>query len=219
VGEGHRLATVIGIALRPAITTSEPPAGPFRPLPPLALMRPTAGGMRFDLALELSLPALSHALAGRLAGQAFQVRDVTLTIDNPALAVAGDRLVLTADIGGAVPGRLDLRGRPALDADTGQIRFADLDYVFDSDHPDADLILALLYEPIRQRLQDLADQALAEQLAAARAGLAAQVDQWLGGRGEVDFSGLRLTALSLELAEQRITVRGAARGQVAVVVR
>jgi hypothetical protein len=56
-------------------------------------------------------------------------------------------------------------------------------------------------------------------VAAARAGLAAQVGDWLEGRGEVDFSGLRLTALSLELAEQRITVRGAARGQVAVVVQ
>jgi hypothetical protein len=216
LGQGRRLATVIGIALRPGITTSEPPATTTRPLPPLALFRPATSGVRFDLALDLSLPALSDALASRLAGQTFEIKDVPLSIENAALSAAGDRLVLLADIGGEVPGRLDLRGRPALDADTGQIRFADLDYLFDSEHPDADLILALLYEPIRQRLQRIADEALAERLEAARAGLAAQLDQWLAGRGQADFSGLRLSALSFELSEERIAIRGAAQGQVAV---
>ena len=218
LGQDHRLATVVGIALRPVISTREPKTGTAHPLPPLTLFRRAASGMRFDLALELSLPELSDALASRLGAQNFEVRGVPLTIENPRLSVAGDRFVLTADVGGKVPGRLDLRGRPALDPDTGQIRFADLDYVFDSNHPDADLILALLYEPIRQRLQDMVDQAVAEGLEAAKAGVAAQIDRWLSGKGQLDFSGLQLTALSFELSEQRIGVRGAAQGQASVVL-
>ena len=219
VGEGHRLTTVIGIALRPTITTSKDTESISRPLPPLTLFRPTGGDMRFDLALDLSVPALSEALARRLAGQTVEVRGVPVTIDNPMLSVSGDRLVLMADIGGEVPGRLELRGRPALDPGTGRIRFADLDYGFDSDHPDAELILALLYEPIRQRLQEMADQALTQRLEVAKAGLTAQVEHWLGERGRVDFSGLRLTALSFALAEQRIALRGAAQGRVSVVLK
>jgi hypothetical protein len=218
LGQGHRLATVIGISLRPAIITSEPGAGSPRPPPPLGLLRPTGGDLRFDLALDLSMDALSGALARQLAGRAFEIRDVPLTIDNPSLSVADDRLVLMADIGGEVPGRLDLRGRPALDPDTGQIRFTDVDYLFHSDHPDAELILALLYEPIRQALRDMANQALAQRLEEAKAGLAATVNRWLDGRGQVDFSGLRLTTLSVSLAEQRITIRGTAKGQVTVAV-
>jgi hypothetical protein len=219
LGQGHRLATFIGIALRPVITTSEPKTGAARALPPLTLFRPTAGGLRFDLALELSLPELSDALASRLGALTFDVRDVPVTLDNPKLSVAGDRFVLTADVGGKVPGRLDLRGRPALDPDTGRIRFADLDYVFDSNHPNADVVLALLYEPIRQRLQDIVDQAVAEGLDAAKAGIAAQIGRWLSGKGQLDLSGLQLTALSFELSEQRIGMRGAAQGRASVVLR
>ncbi len=219
LGRGHRLATVVGIALRPVITTSEPETETSRPLPTLTLFPPTASGLRFDLALELSLPALSDALASRLRAQTFEVRGVPLTIENPGLSVAGDRFVLTADVGGKVPGRLDLRGRPALDPDTGRIRFADLDYVFDSNHPDADLILGLLYEPIRQRLQALVDQAVAQRLEAAKASFAAGIDRWLSGSGQVDIAGLQLSALAVDLSEQSVGVRGAARGRVSVVLK
>jgi len=216
LGRGDRLATVVGIALRPVITTTEPETGSFRPLPPLTFFRPTATGLRFDLALALSLPELSDALASRLGTLTVEVRGVPVTVVNPRLSVAGDRFVLTADVGGDVPGRLDLRGRPALDPDTGRIRFSDLDYVFDSNHPDADLILALLYEPIRKRLQELADQAVAERLEAAKARVAAKIDRWLSGSGQVDISGLQLTALSFELAEHRVGLSGAAQGRVSV---
>ena len=219
IGRGNRLATAIGITMRPAITTTEPAAAPLRPLPPLTLFRPTATGMRFDLALELSLPVLSDTLAKRLAKQTFTVRDVPLAIRNPSLSVSGGRLALMADIEGEIPGRLDLRARPELDPDTGQVRFADLDYVFDSEHPDADLILALLYEPIRQRLEQMADDALAEELASAKSALAAQIARWLADRATLDLSGMRLTALTVELAEQRVRLRGKAQGQVAVVLR
>jgi len=218
VGQGRRLETVVGIALRPALTTTEPATASPRPLPPLALFRPAAPGMRFELALDLDLKALSAAVAQRLAGQTIRVRDVALTVDDAELSVAGDRLVLIADIGGDVPGRLDLRGRPALDSDTGAVRFDDLDYLFDSTHPDAELILALFYERIRERLQQLADDALAQGLEAARDALSAQLDGWLAGRGHVDLSALRLTALSVELGEQRVALRGQAQGQVRVVL-
>jgi hypothetical protein len=218
LGQGRRLSTAVGIVLRPAITTTRPQITPPRPLPPPIAFRPAASGMRFDVALDLSLPALSDAVASRLAGQSFEVRDVPLTIEHASLSVAGDRLVLMADIDGEVPGRLDLRARPALDADTGAIRFADLDYVFDSDHPDAELILALFYERIRQRLQQLADEALTERLEAAKAGLAARLDRWLGDRGHADCSAIRLTALAVELGEERISLYGRARGQVRVVL-
>jgi hypothetical protein len=218
LGQGQRLSAVIGVALRPVLGSSEPAAAPLRPLPPLTLFRPAGGGLRFDLALDLDLADLSAAVAGRLAGQTVEVRDVSLVVEGAELAVAGDRLVLFADIGGEVPGRLDVRGRPELDAETGLIRFADLDFVFDSTHPDTELILALFYERIRERLQQMADEALAQRLAAAQAGLEAQIGGWLAGRGRVDLSGLRLTALSVDLSEGRIGLSGQAQGQVQVLL-
>jgi hypothetical protein len=51
-----------------------------------------------------------------------------------------------------------------------------------------------------------------------KAGLEAQVGGWLAGRGRVDLSGLRLTALSVDLSEGRIGLRGQAQGQVQVLL-
>ena len=218
LGQGRQLATVVGVALRPVLSSREPPAQSPRPLPPLALFRPVAGGLRFDLALDMDLADLSAEVDRRLAGQTVEVRDVRLVVEGAALSVAGDRLALVADIGGEVPGRLDVRGRPALDAQTGEVGFEDLDFVFESDHPDAELILALFYERIRERLQRMADEALAQGLAAAKAGLRAQVQGWLSGRGRVDVVGLRLTALSVQLGDARIGLSGSAQGEVRVVL-
>jgi hypothetical protein len=218
LGQGQRLSTVIGIALRPVLSTSEPRAERKRPLPPLTLFRPMASGMRFEMVLDVALADLSAEVARRLSAQSVEVRDVLLTIDDVDLSVAGDRLVLVADIAGEVPGRLDVRGRPVLDEGSGAVRFADLDFAFDSTHPDTELILALFYERIRERLQQMADEALAEQMDAALKALQMRVNEWLSGHGWADFSKLQLTSLSVGLDDERIALRGQAKGKVRVVL-
>jgi hypothetical protein len=184
----------------------------------LTPFRPGQPGLRFDLAMDVSLTDLSAAVQRRLAGQSVAVRDLRLIVEDAELSVAGDRLVLRATIGGDFPGLLDVRGRPAIDSASGGIGFADLDFAFDSTHPDAELILALFYERIRERLQQLADDALAARLDAAVAALQAQLDSWLGGHGRVDFSDVSLTMLDVELGDQRIGLRGQASGSVQVII-
>lgn len=80
------------------------------------------------------------------------------------------------------------------------------------------MALALFYERIRERLQQVADDALATGLDAAVAVLQTQPDIWLDGHGRVDFSDVSLTALEVELAEQRVGLRGQASGKVQVVI-
>ena len=218
LGQGRRLSTTIGIALWPRLSSAPPAADVLRPLPPLSLFRLGQPALRFDLAMDVSLADLSAAVQRRLAGQSVAVRDLRLIVEDAELSVAGDRLVLRATIGGDIPGLLDVRGRPAIDSASGGIGFADLDFAFDSTHPDAELILALFYERIRERLQQLADDALAARLDAAVAALQAQLDSWLGGHGRVDFSDVSLTMLDVELGDQRIGLRGQASGSVQVII-
>ena len=217
-GRDRQLSTVIGLALWPLVTTAEPAAAAPAPLPPLVPFRPSPGGLRFDVALDIPVDDLSAAVARQLSGQIVEVRGVTAVVEDAALSAAGGRLVLMATIGGDMPGTLDVRGRPALDAATGGIVFADLDFVFDSAHPDAELMLALFYERIRERLQGIADDALAERLEAARAGLEAGLGGWLGGRGRADLSGLSLTTLDVQIDTRKIAVRGQAQGAVNIVL-
>ena len=217
-GRDRQLSTVIGLALWPLVTTAEPAAAAPAPLPPLVPFRPSPGGLRFDVALDIPVDDLSAAVARQLSGQIVEVRGVTAVVEDAALSAAGGRLVLMATIGGDMPGTLDVRGRPALDAATGGIVFADLDFVFDSAHPDAELMLALFYERIRERLQGIADDALAERLEAARAGLEAELGGWLGGRGRADLSGLSLTTLDVQIDTRKIAVRGQAQGAVNIVL-
>jgi hypothetical protein len=218
MGQGRTLSTTIGIALWPLLGSTPPAADVSRPLPPLTLFRPSQSSLRFDLAMAVSLTDLSAAVQRSLAEQSIVVGDLRLLVEEAELALAGDRLVLRAKIGGDIPGLLDVRGRPAVDPLSGSIGFAALDFAFDSTHPDAELILALFYERIRERLQQLADDALRAQLDAAVTALQAQLDGWLDGHGRVDFSDVALTALELELTEQRIGLRGQASGKVQVVI-
>jgi hypothetical protein len=218
LGQGRRLSTTLGIALWPQLSSAPPAADAVRPLPPLTLFRPGQPGLRFDLAMDVSLADLSAAVQRRLAGQSVAVRDLRLIVEGAELSVAGDRLVLRATIGGDITGLLDVRGRPAINSASGGIGFADLDFAFDSTHPDAELILALFYERIRERLQQLANDALSERLDTAVAALQAQLDSWLDGHGRVDFSNMSLTALAVELADQRIGLRGQASGSVQVII-
>ena len=218
LGQGKRLSTTIGIVLWPWLGSEPPAADVIRPLPPLTLFRPGQPGLRFDLAMDVSLTDLSAAIQRRLAGQSVEVHDLRLVLEDAELSSANNRLVLRAKIGGDIPGLLDVRGRPAIDSASGGIGFTDLDYSYDSTHPDAELALALFYERIRERLQQVADDALATRLDTAVAVLQTQLDTWLDGHGRVDFSDVSLTALEVELAEQRIGLRGQASGKVQVVI-
>lgn len=168
--------------------------------------------------MDVSLPDLSAAVQRRLAGQWFEAQDLRLVVEAAELSTAGDRLVLRARIGGDINGLLDVRGRPAINSTSGGIGFADLDFTFDSTHPDTELVLALFYERIRERLQQLADDALTTRLDAAVAELQELLDAWLGDHGRVDFSAMSLSALEVELADQRVSLRGQASGKVQVFI-
>ena len=215
-GQGRRLYTAIGLGLQPQLSSSQPAAEPLRPLPPLMLFQPGTPSVRFDIALQRPLAELSAALKRSLAGQSIEVRDQRLVVDDLNLSTDGKRLVLRANISGDMAGILDVRGLPELDPETGGVRFADLDFVFDSKDPDAELVLALFYERIRERLQTLADRALETRMQAAIQGLGAELESMLPAGAEVDLSDLALTALRLDLAGDDIGIHGQARGAVRV---
>jgi hypothetical protein len=77
---------------------------------------------------------------------------------------------------------------------------------------------AIFYEQIRQRLQHMANEALATRLNAAKAGLQTELDAWLSGRGRVDLDDVALTAMNLEIGSQSIGLRGRAGGVVRVIL-
>jgi hypothetical protein len=218
IGHGRQLSTRIGIAMQPLLSSTEPAPTALRPLPPLSLFRPGRTGLAFDLALNVSVADLSSAVARKIAGQSVQAGGFKLVVEDAELSAADSRLVLKANIGGDTDGLLEVRGRPAIDTESGRIGFADLDFAFETMDPEAEVMLAIFYEQIRERLQNMANEALTGRLDAARAGLQAELDAWLSGGGRVDFSDVALTALEMQVVDQRVGLRGRAGGVVRVIL-
>jgi hypothetical protein len=218
VGQGRQLSTLIGISLQPILSTTKPAPAALRPLPPLSLFRPGGGDLFFDLALDMSVADLSAAVKQQVRGQSVEAAGLKLVVEDADLSVADNRLILKASIVGDTEGLLEVRGRPAIDAESGGIGFSDLDFAFETADPEAEVMTAIFYEQIRQRLQHMANEALATRLNAAKAGLQTELDAWLSGRGRVDLDDVALTAMNLEIGDQSIGLRGRAGGVVRVIL-
>jgi hypothetical protein len=222
MGRGDRLHTALGLALDLRLDAGEPKAVAKRPLPPLQPFLPRGEGVRFDLTLALDYAALGNALGRQVAGRPIEVEGQQVQVQGVGLGAKGGDLVVSAQLAGAAPGRLNIMARPAWDAAAGAIRLADLGFVFDAENPDQSLAADLFYERIRSALDRAANDLLQARAGQIREGLQAALTRTLGpalpaGAG-IDLSGVMLRDLSIEVGDTGLRLRGAARGDLRISV-
>ena len=211
-GAEARLETSLWIAARLILSGDAAPARPPVPLPSLLPYRPLEPGLSFALSLDLDYADLSTALAGRLAGQGFEIQDRVARLDSLALRARGEDLVLEVDLAGDLAGRLTLMGRPGFDPVTGSLTLDDLDYVFGAEDAEIAFAANLFYDAIRDRIQEAANKLLAARTGDLGAALNALLAGALPPAVRADLSGLRLVALSFTLGETGLGIAGAAEG-------
>jgi hypothetical protein len=232
MGRGDRLHTALGLALELRLDAGEAKVAAKRPLPPLQPFLPRGEGVHFDLTLAVDYGALGDALGRQIAGPSFEIQGQEVQVQGVEVGAKAGDLVVRARLAGAAPGVLTIMARPAWgpvgdgeEGDSaGEVRLADLGFVFEAEDPDQGLAVDLFYERIRSALDRAANDLLKARAGLIREGLQAALSRILaealpGGTGAVagiDLSGVGLRDLTIEVGDAGLRLRGSAAGRISV---
>lgn len=215
-GEGDRVHSALWLALRPRLSVSAEAASAPVPLPPLRPYRPMRPGLNLALSLDLDYRAVSAALSRRLAGQPLDLGGHLdgrrAVVDSVMLGPRDGSLVVTAELAGELGGRLEIVARPGFDAAGQAIVVNDLSFVFDADDLDLEVLARIFYDRIRDHIAEAANEALAEQMEAARLALATNLSGALPSSLQPDVSGLRIESLKITVGEGALRLGGSVSG-------
>jgi hypothetical protein len=211
-GSGSRVQTAVWLAVLAELTREDGSGLAPTPLPPLAPFRPHQPGLRFAMALQLDYPGLSAALSERLSGKSFEIGGHRARIEEIRLSAAGQDLELTVEVAGDLAGKLTIMARPGFDTDTQTLKLEDVDFIFDADDPDQDLIANLFYQRIRARIETEANGLLEARSTGVRSTLQAALAEGLPSRLAPSLSDLRIASLGFEVGQRGLTLSGSAEG-------
>jgi hypothetical protein len=215
-GSGARAQTALWLALRIGLSADPAiPAAAPTPLPPLVPYRPAEPGLRFALGLKLDYAGLSAALSEPLVGKEVEVQGHRARLTALSLAARGADLVLTAELSGDLAGRVKIMARPGFDPSAQRLKLEQVDFIFDAADPDQGLMANLFYNRIRDRIEGEANRLLAERTKSLQAAIGAALAQGLPPALAPDLSGLRITALGMEVGDAGLSVSGVAAGTLA----
>jgi hypothetical protein len=212
MGDGSQVQSALWLAFQGRLSSTGAPAGAPTPLPPLLAYRPARPGLSLAVDLALDYPSLSAALGERLIGQTLRVEDRAATIEALALAARGRDLVLSAELGGDLAGRLKIIARPAFDPASQALQLDRLEFVFDPADPEVDVLARMFYIPIRERIEAEANALLAGRTRALGDGLNTVLSQILPPNLPPDLSGLRFAELDIGVGQGGLGLTGLAEG-------
>jgi hypothetical protein len=147
-------------------------ARPSGPVPAFDWAPEQPQAFQLDWSTALSWSELTVQMREILVGQQIKVAGRrTVRIEDIDLRPAGDRVLVVADVSGGVKGRLQLTGRPRLDASTQRLEFAGLEFTLATHNFLIRMADWFRHESTRRKLETMSRLDVGKSLAATRATL------------------------------------------------
>jgi hypothetical protein len=218
-GRGKTLDAQLAVTLQPVLVTGPEPAGKPLPLPPLGQYYPRSSGLNLHLGVNLDFPTLNQRISDTLAGESLVIKGRKVGVKNLDLTGSGQEIRARMELAGELAGTAELRSNVAYDAQHQKFELQDLTFDYDAEDPTLDMLAEAFHEPIRQALEDAANQALAQQLALLGERLGAVLKKITPAGVVLDLSALQLRSVQILIEQQGIRMDGTATGSTRLVLR
>jgi len=218
-GRGKTLDAQLALTLQPVLVTGTEPVGEPVPLPPLGQYYPRSTELNLHLGVDLDFPTLNQRLSAALAGESLVIKGRNVGIRKLDLTGSGQEIRARMELAGELAGTAELRAKVAYAAQQQKLELQDLTFDYHAEDPTVGILAEAFHEPIRQALEDAANQALAEQLALLGERLGAVLKKITPAGVVLDLSALQLGSVQIAIEEQGIRLDGTATGSVRLVVR
>ncbi len=218
-GRGDFIDTQLAMTLQPQLLTGSRPAAKSRPLPPLGQYYPHSAMLNLRLGVELDFKTLNQHLSRRLIDQPLVIRDRQAAINQLELSGSGPDIRALLELSGDIAGSAELGGRVAFDAGQQQLQLHDLIFDYQAADPAMGLLAKAFHEPVRQVLEDVANQALSRQLDVLSERLGTVLQKITPAGVVLDMTALHLRDVQIAIVEQGVRLDGTASGNVQLLLR
>ena len=209
----------LALTLQPVLVTGPEPVGKPLPLPPLGQYYPRSTELNLHLGVDLDFPTLSRRLSAALAGESLVIKGRKVSIRKLDLTGSGQEIRARMDLAGELAGTAELRAKVAYDAQDQKVELQDLTFDYKAEDPTLGMLAGAFHEPIRQALEEAANQALAQQLALLGERLGAVLKKITPAGVVLDLSALQLSSVQIHIEQQGIRLDGTATGSARLVLR
>ena len=147
--------------------------------------------------MDLDYPTLNRRLSATLAGESLVIKGRKVGVKNLDLTGSGQEIRARMELAGELAGTADLRAKVAYDAQRQKLELQDLTFDYKAEDPAVGILAEAFHEPIRQALEDAANQALAQQLALLGERLGAVLKKIMPAGVVLDLSALQLGSVQI----------------------
>jgi len=218
-GRGKTLDAQLALTLQPVLVSGPEPVGKPVPLPPLGQYYPRSAGLNLRMGVNLDFPTLSQRISDTLAGKSLVIKGRKVDVKNLDLTGSGQEIRVRMELIGELAGTAELRAKVAYDAQGRKFELQDLTFNYKAEDPTRNMLAEAFHEPIRQALEEAANQALAEQLELLGGRLGTVLKKITPAGVVLDLSALQLGSVQIDIEQQGIRLDGTATGSVRLVVR
>jgi hypothetical protein len=218
-GRGNYLDAQLALTLQPVLVSGPEPTGNPVPLPPLGQYNPRSDGLNLHLGVNLDFPTLNQRLSDTLASEVLVIKGRKFGIKKLDLTGSGQEIRARMDLTGELTGTAALRAKVVYEAQHRKLELQDLTFDYDAEDSTLGMLAEAFHEPIRQALEDAANQALAQQLALLGERLATVLKKITPAGLVLDLSALQLSSVQIQIEQQGIRLDGTATGSTQLVLR
>ena len=218
-GRGNNIGAHLAVALQPALVTEAEPAGKPVPLPPLERYYPRSSGLNLHMGVSLDFARINQRFSDTLARRSFNINGQKAGIKKFVLAGSGQEISARVELVGDVAGTLELQARLVYKAEERKLELQDLTFDYDAKNSSMALLVKSFHEPIRQALEDMANQALAQHLELVSGRLETVLEKIMPAGVLLDMSAMQLTSLQIHIEKQNIRLDGTATGSARFTLR
>lgn len=215
-GAGARVETAVWAAFRGALASEAGSRTAATPLPPLLPYRPTQPGLRFSLGLQLDYARLAEALSAHTEGEMLEVKGHRIRIEGISLAARDQDLALRATLSGDIAGRVTILGRPRFDPAAQALQLGQVDFLFDTDDLEQEVMAGIFHDRIRAGVEAAANALLEERTRGLQGALEARLARALPRALMPDLGGVRIAELEIRPGPTGLSVSGWAQGSVRI---
>jgi hypothetical protein len=208
----------LALTLQPALVTGAEPTGKPVPLPPLGQYYPRSTALNLHLGMNLDFPTLNERLSDTLAGKSFAIKGQKTGIKKLDLGGSGQEIRARMELTGDLTGTAELRAKVAYDAQRQKLELQDLTFDYNAEDSTVAMLAEAFHEPIRQALEDAANQALAQHLELLGERLGTVLKKITPAGVVLDLSALQLRSVQILIEQEGIRVDGTATGSVRLVL-
>jgi hypothetical protein len=218
-GGGKYLDAHLALTLQPVLVPGPEPAINPVPLPPLGQYYPRSSELNLNLGVNLDFPTLNQRLSDTLAGKSFVIKGREASIKKLDLGGSGQEIRARLELTGDLSGTAELRAKVVYDAQHQKLELQDLTFDYDAEDPTLGMLAEAFHEPIRQALEDAANQALAQHLELLGERLGMVLKKITPASVVLDLSALQLSSVQILIDQQGIRLDGTAIGSARLVLK